>query len=253
MSAELCTDWFHLVRLAWRDASPGLRSILAGYDAHERAQWLRGRFSSEISAARWGAMVWWQLSQSSLSHRRAADDIEKEAMRQLTDALSRCAAAESNDSRCPACGYPTGNSAWCRGCDADRSQVATPAAPPPAVPMERPCPLCKGKKTALAVDAIEADGRLVSPRSVPCMVCDGSGVCPEEAEDDGATPPPAADPAPLRERLEGLAAEWEAAADSSRVRTESGAWNSVEGVALARCARRLRTLLAPGKEESDGT
>lgn len=124
MSKELCTNWSHLVRLAWRDASPGLKSILAGYNEQERMQWLRGRFSSEISAARWGAMVWWQLSQSGLPQRRAADDIEAEAIRQLADELQKCAAAaESTYSRCSACGYPTGNSMWCPGCDADRSQV----------------------------------------------------------------------------------------------------------------------------------
>jgi hypothetical protein len=43
------------------------------------------------------------------------------------------------------------------------------------------CPLCRGKKTTIAVDAIEADGTLVNPRpGTPCMVCNGTGDEPPE-------------------------------------------------------------------------
>lgn len=41
-----------------------------------------------------------------------------------------------------------------------------------------PCPLCKGKGTAIAVDAILPTGEVKNPRKAVCMVCDGSGICP---------------------------------------------------------------------------
>lgn len=39
----------------------------------------------------------------------------------------------------------------------------------------RPCRLCRGSGTATAVDAVEADGRLVGPRPAPCMICAPAG------------------------------------------------------------------------------
>lgn len=48
---------------------------------------------------------------------------------------------------------------------------------------ERPCPLCRGKGTAVAIDAIHPDGRVENPRPAVCMICDGSGAAPEERDD----------------------------------------------------------------------
>jgi hypothetical protein len=44
------------------------------------------------------------------------------------------------------------------------------------------CPLCKGKRWATAIDAIEADGRLINPRPAICMACDGEGIVRDERD-----------------------------------------------------------------------
>lgn len=46
------------------------------------------------------------------------------------------------------------------------------------------CILCKGKGSCFSVDAINADGTVVNPRKVSCMVCDGFGSYIQDENDD---------------------------------------------------------------------
>lgn len=67
---------------------------------------------------------------------------------------------------------------------------------PAALPSgRRVCPFCKGKKTAIAVDAIEPGGTLVNPRSASCMVCGGEGTVEMEPEEAPVTLSSATHPA----------------------------------------------------------
>jgi hypothetical protein len=64
-----------------------------------------------------------------------------------------------------------------RDSDECASCGVTPPSPPPAEEFRAgpKCGFCKGKGTAVVVDAIRADGRLENPRPAPCIVCNGSG------------------------------------------------------------------------------
>lgn len=47
------------------------------------------------------------------------------------------------------------------------------------------CPLCKGKGTAIGVDAIDfLTGEMTNPRQEICMVCDGHGSCIPDSDDE---------------------------------------------------------------------
>lgn len=77
-------DWKEKGRAAWDGASPGLRSILRGYDDHERAAWLRGKFADLLTAARWGAAPD-RNKHNRASADRARDGVETRALRLLVE------------------------------------------------------------------------------------------------------------------------------------------------------------------------
>lgn len=44
----------------------------------------------------------------------------------------------------------------------------------------RGCPLCRGRGTSIAVDAVHPDGRVENPRPTTCIACRGTGTVTEE-------------------------------------------------------------------------
>lgn len=80
-------NWEDRGRTAWRQASPGLRATLNGYSEAEQRQWLRGKFSDTLAAARWGgnraARCNALVGNRSLSPGFCADEAEAEAIRLL--------------------------------------------------------------------------------------------------------------------------------------------------------------------------
>lgn len=87
------------------------------------------------------------------------------------------------DVPCQWCGTMTENrnSAMCHNCADLQTVVEKNPDLIKRMVDELVCPLCKGKGTAIACDAID-NGKPINPRPDVCMACDGKGIVSREKE-----------------------------------------------------------------------